>query len=181
MLDREHIAIDQEARVVHHAIRGCEHVAACRDVDPSMAGRIPRGRCNERSHDPMGSVHRPGPQPMVGDGWTGGGGERQSRGQRDGGCDEAKHPFILAGTIRAIRSPPRSAQRRPEMRPVSERCYPFRSIPSNWDDYACPLHPSRCAHIHSVDNYSRILGSRSSRSRGRVRTPGSAPNGSDNN
>src|SRR5471030_1655689 len=44
-----------------------------------------------------------------------------------------------AAITHAARGGAVEAQNPREMRPVGERCYPFRSIPSDWDDYACPL------------------------------------------
>jgi hypothetical protein len=76
-----------------------------------------------------------------------------------------------------MRSERASADSRPEMRPVRERCYPVSSIPCIRDDYACPFasrfHESATRTLHPVASRP----ARRSQACGRVRTPGSAPSG----
>jgi hypothetical protein len=179
MPDRENIPVDDEADEVHDPVGRRIDPAARLDVDPAMSGRILRGWRQEGTQNLVRPTNRPRPARLVdrcGRRFDRAHGQHEPNKYR-----ETNHPSMVGAPYRARIAGAKEAQNRPEMRPVGDRCYPFGSTESNPGDYACPLFHQRNAHNHSVLPHSSILGSSLSRSRGRVRAPGFAPNGADNN
>jgi hypothetical protein len=149
MRDRQHVLIDHKSREVNDAIRRSVDVTARCDVDAAMARRVwCRGR-NERTQDLVGSVHRPRP---AGFGCGRGSGRQKGNPGQSKQHESCKsdHPLIVAGRVTRRALADQSGQNHPQMRPVGDRCYPFGSIQSNPDDYACSLPNQLGAHIHSV-------------------------------
>jgi hypothetical protein len=156
MPNRQDIAVDHEPREVHDAIRRGQHIAIRRDVDAAMPGRVFRRWRDERPQDAVISAHRPAPPRLLRpcDARHRGHLRDRNRGRdphrhRDGHRDrqeeqgqrDSKHPTILRNTRSRGPVDWRSAEKSTESRTVGERCYSFGSIPSNGDDYACPLLP----------------------------------------
>jgi hypothetical protein len=185
MRDRQHVLVDHKSGEVHDAIRGSIDRATCRDVDAAMPGRVRRRRRDERAEDLVRPAYRPRPAGLGCRGGCGGGeGGRGEDGEHE--PDEkcaAKHPFIVAAGGALPAHELRTAHNHPEMRPVGERCYSFPSIRRNPADYACPQFRQCCLNgmecTHPLSPFDSLMSL--SRWRGRVRTPGFAPNGADNN
>jgi hypothetical protein len=140
MRDRQHVAVDDESRIVHDAVRWGKHIAGGGDVDAAMAGRVPRGWGDERSHDGVGSPYRPRPVGVL---------DRNHGTNHEYNKSQPQHPVIVATWWNSDAAGGRIGANAGGMRPVGDRCYPVRSIPSNRGDYACPL-SRRCLSKASV-------------------------------
>jgi hypothetical protein len=152
MCDRQHIPVDDEADEVHYPVRRGVDRAGRGDIDAAMPGGILRSRCEKRPKDLVGSAHGPRPPRLRGGGGRGRrvGGKHQAEQQR-----ETEHPLIVANTRRPHSRTAQISQNRPEMRPVGERCYPYRSIQTFWmttraRNSGNVVQTTRNAHIHSV-------------------------------
>jgi hypothetical protein len=164
MSDRQDIAVDDEPDEVHDPVGRRVDETARGDVDAAMPSRILGRWGDEWPHNLMCPTHGPRPARF---GRRGGRANVHTANHEADEKRESEHPLIVGKRRPDEARTDKSAHNRPEMRPVGDRCYPFRSIPSNWDDYACPqlrqarrtaglvkqpvlVKQPRSAHIHSV-------------------------------
>ena len=173
--DGEDILIDDKAGKVHDAIRGCVDRPGGRDVDAAVSRSVWSRRCNERTKDLVGAAHRPGPARLG----RGGGRSDCEAADREGNEKrEAKHPLIVVKPSRPGDAAARVAHNPAEMRPVGERCYPYRSIQHHRMTTRVRYFLNE---VHTTTQSHSIRSLSLSEWRGRVRAPGFAPNGADNN
>ena len=138
MGDGEDILIDDKAGKVHDAIRGCVDRPGGRDVDAAVSRSVWSRRCNERTKDLVGAVHRPGPARL---GRGGGRGNCEAADHEGNEKREAKHPLIVAKpSSPGGRSRPSGAQSGRNA-PGGGAVLPLSEHPAPSDDYACPLLP----------------------------------------
>jgi hypothetical protein len=119
MRDREHIPVDDKSDEVHDAVGGRVNIAARRDVDPAVSGRILRGWRQERSHDLVHPANRPRPARLR---CRGGRSRQDARGNEPEDENEAKHPTIVCASPSERTAGRKTFRNRSEMRPVGERC-----------------------------------------------------------
>ncbi len=104
VVDREHWAVHDDAREVHHARSGrVERARGRADVDAAVTGRVWRRRRDERPRDGSRRVDRPSPGAVAGRGGRWPRTEGQQRGQQHGerrtrgGWDGSGRPRIHCG------------------------------------------------------------------------------------